>query len=140
MLRLARGVVDHVVVDAGFAVEDDEELSYDTAAPRRNAATLTALEAADQLVVVGAADPVGLQRLVRAVQDVAVLPSPRPIVVVNKVRAIGRRAAARERAIAEVLARFAGMDPSASSRGRPTSATPPSSPAARSSRSPRTPS
>ncbi|HYN65677.1 MAG TPA: hypothetical protein VES93_02235 [Ornithinibacter sp.] len=109
VLRLARGVVDHVVVDVGFAVEDDEELSYDTAAPRRNAATLAALEAADHLVIVGAADPVGLQRLVRAVQDVAVLPSPRPTVVVTKVRAsvAGRRP---ERAIADVLRRFAGMD------------------------------
>jgi MinD-like ATPase involved in chromosome partitioning or flagellar assembly len=109
VLRLATGVVEHVVVDAGFAVEDDEELSYDTAAPRRNAATLTALEAADHLVVVGAADPVGLQRLVRAVQDVAVLPSPPPTVVVTKVRAsvAGRRP---ERAIAGVLGRFAGMD------------------------------
>ena len=109
VLRLARGVVEHVVVDVGFAVEDDEELSYDTAAPRRNAATLTALEAADHLVVVGAADPVGLQRLVRAVQDVAVLPSPTPTVVVTKVRAsvAGRRP---ERAIADVLGRFAGMD------------------------------
>ncbi|HET7762116.1 MAG TPA: hypothetical protein VFL46_07120, partial [Phycicoccus sp.] len=109
VLRLARGVAEHVVVDTGFAVEDDEELSYDTAAPRRNAATLTALEAADHLVVVGAADPVGLQRLVRAVQDVAVLPSPRPTVVVTKVRAsvAGRRP---ERAIADVLRRFAGMD------------------------------
>ena len=109
VLRLARGVVDHVVVDVGYAVEDDEELSYDTAAPRRNAATLTALEVADHLVVVGAADPVGLQRLVRAVQDVAVLPSPRPTIVVSKVRAsvAGRRP---ERAIADVLGRFAGMD------------------------------
>ena len=109
ILRLSRGVVDHVVVDVGFAVEDDEELSYDTAAPRRNASTLTALEAADHLVVVGAADPVGLQRLVRAVQDVAVLPSPRPTVVVNKVRSsvAGPRP---ERAIREVLGRFAGMD------------------------------
>ena len=99
VLRLARGVADHVVVDTGFAVEDDEELSYDTAAPRRNAATLTALEAADHLVVVGAADPVGLQRLVRAVQDVAVLPSPRPTIVVTKVRAsvAGRRPRARHR-------------------------------------------
>ena len=102
-------MADHVVVDTGFAVEDDEELSYDTAAPRRNAATLTALEAADHLVVVGAADPVGLQRLVRAVQDVAVLPSPRPTVVVTKVRSsvAGRRP---ERAISDVLHRFAGMD------------------------------
>ena len=109
VLRLARGVADHVVVDTGFAVEDDEELSYDTAAPRRNAATLTALEASDQLVVVGAADPVGLQRLVRAVQDIAVLPSPRPTIVVTKVRAsvAGRHP---ERAIGDVLRRFAGMD------------------------------
>ncbi len=109
VLRLARQVVDHVVVDAGFAIEDDEELSYDTAAPRRNAATLAALEAADQLVVVGAADPVGLQRLVRAVQDVAVIPSPPPVVVVNKVRA-SAAGAHPERTIAQVLGRFAGMD------------------------------
>ncbi len=109
VLGLCRRVVDHVVVDVGFAIEDDEELSYDTAAPRRNAATLTALEGADHLVVVGAADPVGLQRLVRAVQDVAVVPSPRPAVVVNKVRAsvAGPRP---ERAIRDVLARFAGME------------------------------
>ena len=109
LLRLARGVADHVVVDTGFAVEDDEELSYDTLAPRRNAATLTTLELCDHLVVVGAADPVGLQRLVRAVQDVAVLPSPPPTIVVTKVRAsvAGRRP---ERSIADVLRRFAGMD------------------------------
>ncbi|HYN30268.1 MAG TPA: hypothetical protein VES95_10430 [Dermatophilaceae bacterium] len=108
VLDLARRLVDHVVVDCGFAIEDDEELSYDTAAPRRNAATLVALERATSLVVVGAADPVGLQRLVRAVQDVAVVPSPPPTVVVNKVRAsaAGPRP---ERAISEVLGRFAGM-------------------------------
>ncbi|WP_392544915.1 CpaE family protein [Oryzobacter telluris] len=109
VLRLARRVAEHVVVDVGFAIEDDEELSYDTVAPRRNAATLAALEAADHLVVVGAADPVGLQRLVRAVQEVAVVASPVPTVVVNKVRAsvAGPRP---ERAIREVLDRFAGME------------------------------
>jgi MinD-like ATPase involved in chromosome partitioning or flagellar assembly len=109
VLRLARGVVDHVVVDVGFATEDDEELSYDTAAPRRNATTLSALEAADHVVAVGSADPVGLQRLVRGVQDLAVIPSAAPTVVVNKVRAsvAGPRP---ERSIAEVLGRFAGLD------------------------------
>lgn len=109
LLRLARGIVDHVVVDAGFAIEDDEELSYDTAAPRRNAATLAALEAADALVVVGAADPVGLQRLVRAVQEVALVAAPAPLVVVNKVRAsaAGPRP---ERTIRDVLGRFAGLE------------------------------
>lgn len=109
VLRLTRSLADHVVVDTGFCVEDDEELSYDTAAPRRNAATLAALESADHLVVVGAADPVSLQRLVRAVQDVAARPSPRPLVVVNKVRSsvAGPRP---ERAIREVLGRFAGLE------------------------------
>ena len=109
VLRLARQVVEHVVIDVGFALEDDEELSYDTVAPRRNATTLTALEQADQLVVVGSADPVGLQRLVRGVQEVAVLPSPRPVIVVNKVRA-SVAGARPERSIADVLSRFAGME------------------------------
>ena len=109
VLGIARQLATHVVVDCGFCVEDDEELSYDTLAPRRNAATLTALEEADDLVVVGAADPIGLQRLVRAVQDLATVPSPTPTVVVNKVRAsaVGSRP---ERRIAEALGRFAGMD------------------------------
>jgi len=109
VLTLARQLAQFVVVDCGFSIEDDEELSYDTLAPRRNAATLTALESADELVVVGSADPIGLQRLVRAVQDLAAVPAPQPTVVINRVRAsaVGSRP---ERRIAEALARFAGMD------------------------------
>lgn len=109
VLEKSRGLVDHVVVDCGFSIEDDEELSYDTAAPRRNATTLTALESSDTLVVVGGADPIGLQRLVRAVQDVGVVPSPEPVIVVNKVResATGSKP---EKAISDVLGRFAGLE------------------------------
>jgi MinD-like ATPase involved in chromosome partitioning or flagellar assembly len=109
VLTVARQLAQFVVVDCGFSIEDDEELSYDTLAPRRNAATLTALECADDLLVVGAADPIGLQRLVRAVQDLADVPSPTPRVVVNRVRssAVGSRP---EHRIAEALGRFAGMD------------------------------
>lgn len=64
---------------------------------------------ADHLVAVGAADPVGLQRLVRAVQEVGVVPSPPPTVVVNKVRSsvAGTRP---QRAIRHVLGRFAGLE------------------------------
>ncbi|WP_404384103.1 hypothetical protein LL946_01605 [Knoellia locipacati] len=109
VLEKSRALVGHVVVDCGFSIEDDEELSYDTAAPRRNATTLTALECADSLVVVGSADPIGLQRLVRAVQDVGVVPSPEPVVVVNKVRA-SATGSKPEQAIAEVLGRFAGLE------------------------------
>lgn len=109
ILDVARLLADVVVVDVGFCLESDEELSYDTAAPRRNATTLTTLEAADALVVVGAADPVGLQRLVRGLTDLGHVPSPEPRVVVNKVRtsAAGPHAA---RSIGEVLSRFSGVE------------------------------
>ena len=109
ILALARRLAAVVVLDLGFCIEDDEELSYDTAAPRRNAATLTALASADELLVVGAGDPVGLQRLVRAVQALASTPSPEPTVVVNRVRstAVGPDP---ERRIREALDRFAGID------------------------------
>jgi MinD-like ATPase involved in chromosome partitioning or flagellar assembly len=109
VLELARDLAAFVVVDCGFAIEDDEELSYDTLAPRRNAATLTTLAAADDLVVVGSADPVGLQRLVRAVQDLRALTATAPRVVVNRVRStsVGSHP---ERRISEVLGRFAGLE------------------------------
>ncbi len=40
----ARLLADFVVVDCGFSIEQDEELAYDTMAPRRNGATVTTLE------------------------------------------------------------------------------------------------
>ena len=63
--ELARSLAAVTVVDLGFCLEQDEELSFDTAAPRRNGATLATLGAADTVLAVGAADPVGMQRLVR---------------------------------------------------------------------------
>ena len=50
--RLAASAYDAGLLDLGFAIEDDEELSYDTAAPRRNAATLAGL--AGVAIVTGA--------------------------------------------------------------------------------------
>ncbi|MEX1908284.1 hypothetical protein L6241_08235 [Janibacter sp. Y6] len=108
VLELARGLAPLVVLDLGFCVEEDEELSYDTAAPRRNATTLTALAVADDLLVVGAGDPVGLQRLVRAVQSLASVPSPQPRTVVNRVRAAAVGPDPQRR-ISESLERFAGL-------------------------------
>jgi MinD-like ATPase involved in chromosome partitioning or flagellar assembly len=87
VLARARQVADLVVVDCGFCLEQDEELSYDTAAPRRNGATVTALEEADLLVVVGSADPHGLARLARARHDLReAVPTARVRLVVNRVR------------------------------------------------------
>lgn len=97
------------VVDTGFCLERDEELSFDTAAPRRNGATLAALAAADLVVVVGSADPIGLQRLVRALDEVREHTTVPLLVVVNRIRAgsVGRDP---ERRVRESLQRFAGVE------------------------------
>jgi Mrp family chromosome partitioning ATPase len=87
VLVAARATVDYVVVDCGFSLESEEELMFDTAAPRRNGATLCVLEQADRVLAVGAADPVGLSRLARGVVDLtAALPWCEPSIVVNRMR------------------------------------------------------
>ena len=109
VLTLTRRLARFTVIDCGFSLEDDEELSYDTLAPRRNAATLTSLAVADQVLAVGAGDPIGLQRLVRGLQELGTVASPAPTVVINRVRssAVGPRPESR---IRDALTRFAGID------------------------------
>jgi Flp pilus assembly CpaE family ATPase len=110
VLDQARHVSALSVVDCGFALEQDEELSYDTAAARRNGATLAVLAAADTVVCVGAADPVGLQRLIRALDELrAAMPGIVPRVVVNRVRNTVVPGLPR-REIAAALQRWAGTD------------------------------
>jgi MinD-like ATPase involved in chromosome partitioning or flagellar assembly len=107
---LARSFAAVTVVDCGFGIEQDEELSYDTAAPRRNGATLTTLAAADTVIAVATADPVGLQRFVRALADLReTVPGADPLVVVNRVRA-GVAGAHPEHDIRAALQRYAGID------------------------------
>jgi Flp pilus assembly CpaE family ATPase len=107
---LARRLAALTVVDCGFCLEQDEELSYDTAAPRRNGATLATLAEADHVVAVGNADPVGLQRLVRGLTELAeVLPDRRPQVVVNRVRK-GPINGEPKAQIAQALSRYAGVE------------------------------
>lgn len=109
VLTLTRRLARFTVIDCGFSLEDDEELSYDTLAPRRNAATLTSLAVADQVLAIGAGDPIGLQRLVRGLQELGTIAHPAPTVVINKVRssAVGVRPEPR---IRDALTRFAGID------------------------------
>jgi Flp pilus assembly CpaE family ATPase len=106
---LARSLAAFTVVDCGFSLEQDEELSFDTAAPRRNGATLATLLAADTVIAVGAADPVGLQRLVRALGDLSeAVPGVNPVVVLTKVRS-GVVGAEPRKQLAEALERYAGV-------------------------------
>ena len=89
VLARARQVVDVTVIDTGFCLESDEELSFDTMAPRRNAATLRSLELADTVFAVGAADSIGVPRLVRGLAELeSAVPQASPRVVLNKVRPV----------------------------------------------------
>ncbi len=75
-----------VVVDTGFCLEDDAGSDFG-GRPGRNALTLSALDEADEVVVVGAADPVGLARLARALVELRERGTRAPVrVVVNRMR------------------------------------------------------
>jgi MinD-like ATPase involved in chromosome partitioning or flagellar assembly len=87
VLSAARALADVTVVDCGFCLETDEELSFDTIAPRRNGATLAVLDDADLVLVVGSADPIGMQRLVRGLTDLREAEVGAPAwIVLNRVR------------------------------------------------------
>jgi Flp pilus assembly CpaE family ATPase len=105
----ARSLAAVTVVDCGFCLEQDEELSFDTAAPRRNGATLATLAAADVVLAVGSGDPVGVQRLVRGLAELReVCPDVSPRVVVNRVRR-GAVGPDPRRQLADALERYAGV-------------------------------
>ncbi|MET4061172.1 Mrp family chromosome partitioning ATPase [Arthrobacter sp. UYP6] len=106
VVEQARKAADLIIIDCGFSLEADEELSFDTMAPRRNGATLRALELADTVFAVGAADSVGVPRLVRALTELqAAVPGAAPKVVLNKVRSssVGR---SPERQLRDAWERF----------------------------------
>lgn len=116
VLEVCRDTAQVTVIDCGFCLESDEELSYDTLAPRRNAATLTTLASADSIIAVGSADTIGLPRMVRGLAELAAVipgaavPGAEPVVVLNKVR---RAAAGRgpEKALRLAWDRFGpGME------------------------------
>jgi MinD-like ATPase involved in chromosome partitioning or flagellar assembly len=95
-LEVRPGVVGHlldvarrsgqVVVDTGFSLEDDPAGDL-MSRPGRNQLTLEALDVADEIVVVGSADPVGLSRLARGLVDLRDRVPGAPVrVVVNRMR------------------------------------------------------
>jgi MinD-like ATPase involved in chromosome partitioning or flagellar assembly len=73
----------HVVMDTGFATDHDDT----SGRPGRHQLTLAALDVADEVLVVGTADPVGLSRLARALVDLRELHPATPTrIVVNRMR------------------------------------------------------
>ena len=110
VLDEARRSAALTVVDCSFCLEEDEELSFDSAAPRRNGATVAVLEAADTVLCVSGADPVALQRSIRALGELRdVLPAVEPVIVVNQLRR-GPVPGDPRAEVAAALSRFAGTD------------------------------
>lgn len=86
LLATARSLCRYVVLDLGFSLESDAP-GFGTGTPQRNHMTVAGLDHADEVVVVGSADPVGLARLARGLVELAeVVPTATLRVVVNRVR------------------------------------------------------
>jgi len=115
LLDLFRVAFPVTVIDAGFCLEEDEELLYDQVRHRRNATTRLAVERADLVVAVARADPVGMAAFIRGYQELRELgvPASRVRVVVNQLRPGmfgGDRPAEQVRA---ALHRYVGIEPAA---------------------------
>lgn len=109
-LAVCRDWVDYVVVDVAGSLERDEEIVSDLEGPRRNAATLAALRAADLVVAVLSADPLGASRFVRGYAELRAAVGAVPIAVAaNRLRpgALGIDPRGQVR---RTLDRFAGID------------------------------
>jgi len=91
-----------VLVDCGFSLDVDGG---------RGAVSAATLERADEIVVVGRADPLGLARLVRALHDLgSVAPGRSPRVLVNHAR---RSLGWNPREVDATIARLTGITPEA---------------------------
>jgi MinD-like ATPase involved in chromosome partitioning or flagellar assembly len=108
LVDLLRGQ-GHVVVDTGFSLEDDSA-GEPAARPGRNQLTLGCLAVADEILVVGTADPVGLARLARALVDLREHSRGATVrVVVNRARTTLGWSERDIRGMVEGFARLAGV-------------------------------
>ncbi|MFE7846018.1 CpaE family protein [Microbacterium sp. NPDC057407] len=108
-LAVCRDWADFVVVDVASSLERDEEIVSDLDGPRRNAATIAALRAADVVVAVAAADPIGIARFLRAHAELRATIGATPIrVVANRLRAGTLGLDARTQ-VRRTLDRFGGI-------------------------------
>jgi MinD-like ATPase involved in chromosome partitioning or flagellar assembly len=86
-LAACREWADYTVVDVSSSLERDEEIMSDLDGPRRNAATIAALGAADLVVAVLGADPVGVARFLRGHADLRTTVGATPVAVLaNRLR------------------------------------------------------
>ncbi|GAA5039214.1 CpaE family protein [Microbacterium fluvii] len=87
VLAACREWAAFTVVDVAASLERDEEIVSDFGNVRRNAATLAALAAADIVIAVVGADPVGVSRFLRAYPELRATVGATPVAVVaNRLR------------------------------------------------------
>ncbi|MGC0274194.1 AAA family ATPase [Pseudactinotalea sp. Z1739] len=106
VVQVARTVYSWVIIDGPVRVPDDDGDYEPMLTAGRNAVAAAVLDEADEVLVVGAAEPIGIERLVHTVLDLEEL--PRRTVVVNRVRA-GAAGPRPQDSVREALARFAGI-------------------------------
>ena len=93
-----------VVVDLAAPIEEDEELAFDRVPYRRNLMTMTVLDAADETIIVGGADPIGLRRVIlahRTLVDARPAVAKRASVALNRTPASARRVQDASKAISD---------------------------------------
>src|SRR5699024_7521812 len=88
VLDVARDGWDVIIIDCGFGLEADEELSFDIPAPQRNATTITAVTNADTVIAVGTGDPVGFVRFMKDLEHLIETTDSDVVPIVNKVTAM----------------------------------------------------
>lgn len=109
VLRTAQVSWDVTIVDVSFCLEEDEEISSDLFAPRRNGATLACLAEADVVVGVAGCDSLSLSRYILAMPRLREVIGNTPVVtVVNRLRP-SAAGLAPEASVRETLQRFAGI-------------------------------
>ena len=105
-LAVCRTLADVVITDVASSLEHHD--AGDTAAVPRNIATRTVIAAADRVISVGSADPVGLSRFLRGHPDLLEVATGEITVVINRVRASAIGLAPRDQ-VTQALARFGGI-------------------------------
>ena len=104
LLDAAVALATLVVVDLAAPIEEDEELAFDRVPYRRNLMTLTALDAADEIIIVGGTDPIALRRVIlahRTLVDTRPAVAERASVALNRTPTSARRLQDASKAISD---------------------------------------
>lgn len=100
---------DVVVLDMAPHIAMDEQLSFDTQAPQRNAVTVEMLQCSDEVFMVVNSDSVGIPRAIRAIDELEEnLDDVRPKIIFNRV-SVSSSGRSPKRRLIEAWDRFGPM-------------------------------